>query len=1221
MKSFAVLRTNTALTSNVKIMVDSDYKLSLNSIETNVELEKDKYKNVDINVDNFYDELLCYFYDGLDKDFIFDIKNDDDIKISSKKYHNQYSDLYQYGAKDISLDKNYKEDFEYFAPLYIGKTLPKYFIILKIKGNGVDTLYKDNIHTKILQKFETVKLYDLTNKTKLGQWLELNYTNNSNLPVTPFEMSFENLEFSKWYGIDCYNGGYGSKSIFMEEYYNKEKEIFEFERYITNGYKNNSLIFPNLINLSFLFNSDDTWGFNRYFGFYLNDMVMVKKLLPNIPNQLRNDVIVQENNILYSPSNECPFLYEHKDFIIEYLGELYTVEKKIEYGSKTLHKVLIDNIYTDVYKNEEIVKYKIVSEINLLNKQDELNKNLFNIKDNILYDNNGELFQLDMSSADIWLLNIRNKYYNIYKNSNGMIYINSDDIINTNSNDTDNYIYKIEFTDIKDFDTKIIDTDFSKYEYERYNELSISDESKMYLTDLKSTTNPKDIETFSFNSETVNIPVSSEYTANHETFKIINGNLSDIWKKNSIYSRWGYMNSISSNDKPYLLNNSLIFEDFNRTSNVMNPIPDRSSRNLDYFYTINAATSSYTHHSLHIENYDIDGLDTDFTFNLESYLKSDDDYFESFFHRKTNFSDNVKKVRKYSYFNSGIDKPNTTLFRGIQLSIYDIDNINRNIELRTLNTLNLNTNNRFDGYKFSILVTDNNEKVVNNSYTVIPNETTWQIFDDFKPNKLYKENDLVLVDDILYKAKNDNIISNPLEAPYNSSSWDLESNGIFWNPYNNYALNSWVYNSKEFYCKKSNGVNGNGDFWNPKIIYGIDKIVLFNNKYYKSTKNNNNHRPDNRIPESIILNNDGFFDVNYYWMEISINEVTDIVWDIVELWDNRKVYIENEYVVYNNILYKCIELTTQATEPDMSSDWLLIKDIYNNDDIMYRNNVYYKSLSNFRLDNGINIYINHKFKNILLNINYLDNTLPNLRNTNRDDLYNKIYSDLTACNVIKAVNDVCNNYGFANSINYIIIETDGKIKNYSFDNIEQLPYYIVCDIPTEIKLNGNIIKTNALENPIDIKVDKKLKGQISSDMSNIEYYNNSILSVNKTENKTVHDIYTDTIYRFGGFYSPIFYEIELFSTYSNFLFDFNYTDFGIIKERKIQKVNHKKNILSENAVYPMIQDFGYDIQDFFIFKSNWDNEYYNYHDKDIININIENLSIGNIGKSTNLNNI
>jgi hypothetical protein len=62
-KSFALLRTNVGLTTNIKIMVDSKYSLSLDSIESKEELSATKYKKVPFIKDNYYDELVTYFFD------------------------------------------------------------------------------------------------------------------------------------------------------------------------------------------------------------------------------------------------------------------------------------------------------------------------------------------------------------------------------------------------------------------------------------------------------------------------------------------------------------------------------------------------------------------------------------------------------------------------------------------------------------------------------------------------------------------------------------------------------------------------------------------------------------------------------------------------------------------------------------------------------------------------------------------------------------------------------------------------------------------------------------------------------------------------------------------------------------------------------------------------------------------------------------------------------
>jgi hypothetical protein len=53
MNSFAILRTNVGLTTNIKIMIDSNYNLSLDSIESTDLLQDDKYKKVKFNKNNY----------------------------------------------------------------------------------------------------------------------------------------------------------------------------------------------------------------------------------------------------------------------------------------------------------------------------------------------------------------------------------------------------------------------------------------------------------------------------------------------------------------------------------------------------------------------------------------------------------------------------------------------------------------------------------------------------------------------------------------------------------------------------------------------------------------------------------------------------------------------------------------------------------------------------------------------------------------------------------------------------------------------------------------------------------------------------------------------------------------------------------------------------------------------------------------------------------------
>ena len=102
-------------------MIDTNYKLSLDSIESDMNLSYDRFKNVSFNKSIYYDDLIPYFYKNTPADTAFSIKYDNDSDNMSNDFANQYDELYQYGARNIVDNKNYSEEYEYFAPIYITK--------------------------------------------------------------------------------------------------------------------------------------------------------------------------------------------------------------------------------------------------------------------------------------------------------------------------------------------------------------------------------------------------------------------------------------------------------------------------------------------------------------------------------------------------------------------------------------------------------------------------------------------------------------------------------------------------------------------------------------------------------------------------------------------------------------------------------------------------------------------------------------------------------------------------------------------------------------------------------------------------------------------------------------------------------------------------------------------------------------------------------------------
>lgn len=1349
MDSFSILKTNVGLTTNLKIVVDSNYGLFMESIDSATELSASKFKKVRFNKDNYFDEFFSFFYKKLPADIAFHIKYEDDNDNQFTTFESQYDDLYQMGARNIDNNKSYTEEFEFFAPIYFTKgKFPKNFIIFRVDGPGLIDLTKNNFKSEIINKLKCIKIFDLTKNTVLGQWIEKNFTKNTLFPDTPLEVDFRRDEFTRWHGVDFSTGGYSYKSAFLNDTLEYENPIFDLEKFVFDGYQRNKVVFPNIINFSFLF--DDTpatptglrkWSLNRYFGFYLKDMELVTAISPYIPIKLKSDIYIDENNNIKSSTGNYPFddkksedTFNSRSYYIEYLGNFYKVEQyKVKQPFKKTKVATSSSVTVEQFTQLELYTYKIISDISLYGKESLLNKNicLFDSTNHIIKYSDYSPFTIDgFDDADVWLIEIDGKMHNIINDGGTKIfnnrlkvntdyafeftidnykyYINQSDasyttnvslIVDSNNAPKNFKIYRLNFTDIKDFDTSIVDTEYSKYEYENSSSLTNTDETKMYFPDLRSKSFPGDYDDYVYNGDVINIPSASEYTSGFETFRIVNNDLTEMWRKNAVYSRWGFENSLSANDQPYLLNNSSLFESFNRSVNPFLPIPSRTERNLDYFYTVNSSTSSYVHHTLHVEDHTIfyvNGqfspfINKDFRFELDKYLNTGTysvgtssatysfDYFSYFFGKKTYFDNGniVKNTKKYSEFNLGDrDTPNVTLFRNIKFLMYDIDNIK--YENGNLTDISLKASNTFSDYKFSVLLSDN-----------VDNDMSWYIVDEWNTREIYYPGSIVVFDDMLFQASTqsgpiDFILSNQI-CPWSYSGWSTYNHvsvtaSLLWNPTyeigGSYSTNDVIYNSGEYY--KYSGIASTYSLWNPYVTYSSGDTVLYKGDFWVSATSSNINRPS-------PVNKRRNLNIGY-WTKSSTNYNSVSNWNLIELYDVNKTYSDTpaDYVVYNEVVYKCIDSnftgSIDVKTPTNTDHWTRIGSIKPDTDIIYNttnnavinlNEKYYiiqSNTSDATLQNGINIYINKKWKNILVNISIDDNTIKNISNVDRDNLYgfnlyqlgmtystgldSPVNIKLTAANFIKCINDISNTYGFTDYINYIVISEDGTSNSYNYKNLKGLTHLIKCEYPDELNTRIDSLNYKEETSPINLmKSNMSLTGGVLDDIKKLNYYNNLIpaYKISKSEefntNPTtgtdasnppfiVSDVSLgsnmvyNSIYRHSGYYMPIFYEIDLFkrpgitsTLYGNYKFDTDLTNFGIVKQRTISKVNRKSILKLKDrndfrSIYPMLDEFGYTTVDFFIFKSTWD---FNYHYECSENNNKTNENlIGVIRKKPNI---
>lgn len=1287
MKSFSIIRTNTALTTNIQLVVTSDYGLYMESFNSVPQLSQSKYKHVRFNKDNFWDELVPSFFDKTPANIAFAVKYENDADIVYSDYNKQYDDIYYAGSTNIS-DLSYKEEFEYFAPLYIQPhSIPNYFFIFRVDGLGLINATKDNFQTEILDKLKCVSSFDLTPNTPLGEFIKRNFKENTNFPTSPFNLDVRETEFSKWNGIEYESGGYTSKSLFLNDYLTKEQTYFDMENFITDGYKNNKVVFPNILNFKFLF--DDTpatqtalrkWSINRYMGFYMDDIELVDKISPYSPYQLKSNITINSDNTFVDANNNYidPFIKGYIDgnvYYVEYKGSYYRVLKYTD-TQTILDPNVVNVIGTNVTNTTTaIYKYKILADITLAGMQASLNKNIMSFNNNyITYDplyNSTTYSITDFANADLYLIEIDKKYHVLKYDSNGY-YLNTDYGFKLNNNKLSYFInssnpdftttvqldkiaddvlpiffnvYRCKFTDVKDFDTSIVNTTYANHQYELKDTLINTNEPKFYRNDYKTETNSNVSEEFVYNSTVVHIPASSEYVAGSEIFEVKdNGTLSEIWRKNPTFTKWAYQNSLSTNNYPYKLNNSKLSAEYNNSANTHLSIPMREERNLDYFYTINPSTTTdYMFHSLHVTDYITPTTyNPTFSFELDKYLNIggtaySTDYFEYFFTKKDYFDNGniVKSNNKYSYFNSGDNIiPNNTVLNGIKFNLYDIQNVYLNgNQLKNITT---STFNNYNDWKLAILFSHNDYSLELNE--INQNSLQWKIIDDWKSEKQYTTNDLVLHSNILYTVNSGNIITDPNINPANSSNYTIYNNvpnTIFWNPtysgYGGFTASQQVIFYGNDYYRNVSATASYADMWNSGATYSINNLTVYDKAIYISlTSSNYNKTP---------LNNPIYWQKSTYTPTPTYTSGTSVIldssavsntkWETILEWNPLANYVFDQYVTYLGVVYLSTTTNQNSNPSNIASNiWQRVYSLesdttyaYNNtyatNNIIRMNNVYYMCTSNTNLDtldNGINIFIHKKWKNVLINIYNNDNTLANHKNTNRDDLYNKIYSTLTANNFIQAINDLENTYGFANKLNYYIIEEDETYNVYNIDNIKSLPIILLAEHADllEVRSDSYIVNPTSPNKNL-YKSNFTLDNNLISAFNETQYYNGKDLAVNIKYNIASANIVDNIsgiknlthyeLYRMNGGYMPIFYNIELFKNIitetdliGNYKFDTTLSDFGIIKERIFSKVAKEnvlkfKHVKSVKSVYPMIDEFGYYFDNYYMFKSTWDTNY------------------------------
>jgi len=391
--SFSVIRTNPKLTGNFKISVDSQGGVWFNSMDVNDTLSNDAFKKFNISGENTYAaDVSDFFHNGkISNDIIFQVgKFTSGESQSAQDFSGQYDFFYASGASAL-IDKNYPEDFSYFAPLWIKNEIPDFFVIFKINdpldypysknvtniepqvkykviqdfnstedfkisygknpsgtdiyysngqiftgktsstsytvisGSGKVAIYNEleylsNVNdvsstfkNKILNKATAIKTFDLRENTKIGKYIRSIF-NNDQYSNSPLEVSWGYNSYTYYRGASISDGVYTRKGELLNQYLSTSKSdpMIDLEDYVTSGFSRNGIVCPNLLNLEFFFDDEDSdlYTINRYIGMYVsrNDIATIRSN-GNFFYEFRNmegnenTPIPSRNNVGYYYSN------------------------------------------------------------------------------------------------------------------------------------------------------------------------------------------------------------------------------------------------------------------------------------------------------------------------------------------------------------------------------------------------------------------------------------------------------------------------------------------------------------------------------------------------------------------------------------------------------------------------------------------------------------------------------------------------------------------------------------------------------------------------------------------------------------------------------------------------------------------------------------------------------------------------------------------------------
>lgn len=193
----------------------------------------------------------------------------------------------------ISYGKNLSGDDIVFSAGDIFTGRSEYSTYDVISGMGVVTVFDelkninlvDDVESYFQQKILTdatiVKTFDISERSRIGKYIR-NIFNDPNFSNSPIDVNWGPNAYTYFKGVSISEGIFTRKGEILSNFMSSpdSDSMINFESKITGGFSRNGIVCPNLLNLEFLFDDEDSdlYTINRYFGMYVsrNDLASLR---------------------------------------------------------------------------------------------------------------------------------------------------------------------------------------------------------------------------------------------------------------------------------------------------------------------------------------------------------------------------------------------------------------------------------------------------------------------------------------------------------------------------------------------------------------------------------------------------------------------------------------------------------------------------------------------------------------------------------------------------------------------------------------------------------------------------------------------------------------------------------------------------------------------------------------------------------------------------------